>query len=54
MSKLYEYLVSFEEEEGVVIDATDASHALSEIMDEYGSELTVVSIVRGKERPYKA
>lgn len=54
--KLYEYTVSFDATtlddngqplEAVVIEATDANHALSEMLDEYGHDITVASIIRG-------
>lgn len=64
MPKLYKYTVAMiasglevHDESGrgentVVIDATDCSHVLSEILDEYGQDTEIISIVRGPERPY--
>lgn len=61
MTKLYEYTITFEGElPGVVIEAVDAGHAYSEMLDDLdlwpeGSVFRVtpiISIVRGAERPY--
>lgn len=60
--KIYEYTITFEGGfEGVVIDATDAGHAYSELMDdnslwpeEATIETRIISIIRGVERPYEA
>lgn len=54
--KLYEYTVSFDPAtlddtgkplEAVVLEATDAGHAYSEVLDEYGRDIIVISIIRG-------